>query len=90
VASQQQHAPVAAAPLRAARGGTFAPLRHPMFRALWLAQLTSNIGTWMQTIAAQLLMLSIDGRPQMVALVQTAMSLPARSRTACSSPASAK
>src|SRR5690349_10187025 len=48
-----------------------------MFRALWLAQLTSNIGTWMQTIAAQWLMLSIDGRPQMVALVQTAMSLPA-------------
>jgi MFS family permease len=52
-------------------------MRHPVFRALWFAQLTSNIGTLMQTVAAQWLMLSIDGRPQMVALVQAATSLPA-------------
>ncbi len=77
MASQQQHAPVAAAPVGAKRGGTFAPLRYPVFRALWVAQLTSNVGTWMQTVAAQWLMLSIDGRPQMVALVTAATSLPA-------------
>jgi hypothetical protein len=32
---------------------TWAPLRSPVYRALWIAQLVSNLGTWMQTVGAQ-------------------------------------
>jgi MFS family permease/quinol monooxygenase YgiN len=53
----------------------WAPLRDsPMFRALWIAQFASNIGTWMQTVGAQWLL--IDQSPVLVSLVQTASSLP--------------
>jgi MFS family permease len=45
-----------------------------MFRALWIAQFASNIGTWMQTVGAQWLL--IDHSPVLVSLVQTAASLP--------------
>jgi len=31
---------------------TWAPLRIGIFRALWLAALVSNIGTWMQTVGS--------------------------------------
>ena len=31
-------------------GSTWAPLRSPVFRALWIAQFVSNLGTWMQTV----------------------------------------
>jgi Transmembrane secretion effector len=34
----------------------WAPLRRPVFRALWLAQFVANTGTWMQTVGAQWLM----------------------------------
>ena len=47
-----------------------------MFRALWIASLTSNVGTWMQSVAAVWLMTSLSSSPVMVALVQTAASLP--------------
>src|SRR4051812_18432459 len=53
----------------------WAPLRDsPLFRALWIAQFASNIGTWMQTVGAQWLL--IDQSPVLVSLVQTASSLP--------------
>ncbi|MBC2901595.1 MFS transporter [Streptomyces cupreus] len=52
----------------------WAPLAHPVFRALWTAQLASAIGTWMQTVAAQWLM--VQRGPALVALVQTASMLP--------------
>ena len=53
----------------------WAPLRaSPWFRALWIAQFASNIGTWMQTVGAQWLL--IDRSPVLVSLVQTASSLP--------------
>jgi MFS family permease len=53
----------------------WAPLRYyPMFRALWIAQFASNIGTWMQTVGAQWLL--VDRSPLLVSLVQTAASLP--------------
>jgi hypothetical protein len=35
---------------------TWAPLRIGIFRALWIAVLVSNIGTWMQTVGAQWLL----------------------------------
>lgn len=54
----------------------WSPLRQPLFRALWLASVTSNIGTWMQNVGAAWLMTSLAPSPTMVALVQAATSLP--------------
>lgn len=47
-----------------------------MFLALWMAQLVSNVGTWMQNVAAVWLMGTLGGGALLVALVQTATSLP--------------
>jgi MFS family permease len=52
------------------------PLRNRAFRILWLAQLGSNIGTWMQTVAAQWLLVSHAHAALLVSLVQTASLLP--------------
>ncbi|WP_433306578.1 MFS transporter [Actinoplanes sp. CA-030573] len=46
------------------------------FRSLWLALLASNIGTWMQTVGAQWLLVEQSGSDTLVALVQTASTLP--------------
>lgn len=54
----------------------WSPLYHPLFRALWIATVVSNIGTWMQNVGAAWLMTSLDASPMMVALVQAATSLP--------------
>jgi MFS family permease len=51
-------------------------LRHSAFRALWLAALVSTIGSWMQTVGAQWLLLDQSHADALVALVQTASSLP--------------
>ena len=55
---------------------TWAPLRIATFRALWLAALVSNIGTWMQTVGAQWLLVDRPHASTLVALVQTANALP--------------
>ncbi len=52
------------------------PLSHRVFRALWIASLVSNIGTWMQNVSAAWAMTSLSPSPLMVALVQSATSLP--------------
>jgi MFS family permease len=59
-------------------GGTsaWAPFRHRLFAAMWWAQFVSNTGGWMQTVAAQWLMLTLTSSAAYVALVQTAASLP--------------
>jgi MFS family permease len=54
----------------------WAPFRNKTFRALWLAQFTSNVGTWMQSVGAVWVMLELKGSPTFVALVATASSLP--------------
>ncbi len=54
----------------------WAPFRHRWFAAMWGAQFVSNIGSWMQTVGAQWLMLSLTGSATYVALVQTASSVP--------------
>ena len=46
------------------------------FRALWLASLISNVGTWMQSAGAAWMMTSLTMSPVLVALMQTAGSLP--------------
>ena len=52
------------------------PLREPVFQALWIATVVSNIGTWMQDVGESWLMTSLTPSPVLVALVETAGSLP--------------
>src|SRR5215470_17743674 len=54
----------------------WSPLRSPLFRAVWLASLVSNVGTWMQNTAGAWMMTALSASPLMVALMQTATSLP--------------
>src|SRR5919202_3760309 len=54
----------------------FAPLRHRAFRALWIANLASNTGLWIQNTGAGWLMTSLAPSPVMVSLVQAASMLP--------------
>jgi MFS family permease len=53
------------------------PLRQPLFRALWIAAVVSNVGTWMHDVGAGWLMTSLAPSPVMVSLVQAATTLPA-------------
>ncbi|MFE7558275.1 MFS transporter [Kitasatospora sp. NPDC057500] len=59
---------------RPADDSAWAPLASRVFRALWIAQLVSNVGSWMQTVGAQWLLVGHDAA--LLALVQTAASLP--------------
>ena len=52
------------------------PLRVPTFRNLLIADLVSDIGTFMQNVGAAWLMVSLHAGPGYVALIQTAASLP--------------
>ena len=52
------------------------PLRVPVFRNLLIADLVSDIGTFMQSVGAAWLMVSLHAGPGYVALIQTAASLP--------------
>ena len=54
----------------------WSPLRHALFRAMWIAAVASNIGTWMHTVGASWLMTTLAASPLLVALVQTATTLP--------------
>ena len=53
-----------------------APFRSSAFTVLWLATVLSTIGTWMHDVGAGWLMTSLSPSPLMVALVQTATTLP--------------
>jgi MFS family permease/quinol monooxygenase YgiN len=64
------------APVPVEPGSAWAPLRHKWFRSLWVAQFASSVGGWLQTVAAQWLMLTLTRAALPVALVQTALSLP--------------
>src|SRR5438105_5907375 len=63
-------------PSKAVAPSAYAPLRRPRFRWLWIASLTSNIGTWMQNVGAAWLMTDLSVSPFMVALVQAATNFP--------------
>ena len=52
------------------------PLRHPIFRNVWMASALSNLGGLIQSVGAAWLMISIAGSPDMVALVQASLTLP--------------
>src|SRR5262245_11720231 len=54
----------------------WAPLRRPLFRALWIASLASSVGTWMQDVGSTWLMTELTSSPTLIALVQAATTLP--------------
>lgn len=56
--------------------GPWSPLGQPTFRALWLAILVGNIGTWIHDVAAAWVMAETTDSPLMVAAVQSATTLP--------------
>jgi MFS family permease len=53
-----------------------APLRHPVFRRIWLASLLSNLGLLIQGVGAAWAMTQMTSSADKVALVQTALMLP--------------
>ncbi|WP_229459024.1 MFS transporter [Massilia glaciei] len=53
-----------------------APLRQPDYRILWSIWLTANVCMWMNDVAAAWTMTSLTSSPLLVALVQTASTLP--------------
>ena len=54
----------------------WSPLRLSLFRALWVAAVASNVGTWMHNVGAEWLMTTLAPTPIMVALMQTAENSP--------------
>jgi MFS family permease/quinol monooxygenase YgiN len=59
------------------RASGWAPLSRPVFRALWIANVASMIGTWVHEVGAAWLMTSMTADPLKVSLVQAATMLPA-------------
>ena len=55
---------------------SWSPLLQPAFRALWIATIVSNLGTWMQNVGASWLMTGLSPSPLIIAMVQAATSLP--------------
>jgi len=53
-----------------------APLRHDIFRAVWIASLASNFGGLIQSVGASWMMASITSSADLVALVQASTTLP--------------
>ena len=53
----------------------WSPLRHAVFRALWIAGLVSDFGAWMHQVGEAWLMTSLSPSPLLVALIQSADSL---------------
>jgi MFS family permease len=56
--------------------GLWRPLRTPIFRQLLVADIVSDVGTFMQGVGAAWLMVSLGAGPMYVALTQTASTLP--------------
>src|SRR5438132_7344257 len=57
-------------------GGTFAVLRHPAFRWIWLGSLASNVGNWMETVAQAWLVQKQTQSPFLVELLSAAEFIP--------------
>jgi len=56
--------------------GAFAPLKHQVFRVLWIATVIGNIGTWVRDMASGWAMTELSPSPLMIALVQALGTLP--------------
>lgn len=66
----------AGSPAPTSRSSAFAPFRNTAFAVLWGATVVSNVGTWMNDVAAGWLMTTLASSPLLVALVQTASTFP--------------
>ena len=62
--------------LKLEKPSAWAPFRVPTFRMLWIVWATANTCLWMNDVAAAWLMTSLTSSPVLIALVQTASSLP--------------
>lgn len=58
------------------RVSAWSPLANATFRALWIAAIASNVGTWVQDVGEAWLMTSLSPSPMMVALVEAVTNLP--------------
>ncbi|PNU01825.1 arabinose ABC transporter permease [Novosphingobium guangzhouense] len=56
--------------------GAFSPFRYPVFRAIWTANLFSNLGGTLQGVAAAWLMTELTTSHRLVALVQASATVP--------------
>ena len=64
-------------PSPAVKATLWTPFAYAVFRAIWIAGLVSNVGTWMQNVAGVWLVTTLTTSALLVALMQTATSLPA-------------
>jgi MFS family permease len=64
------------APTGQSRPAMLAPLRYPVFRAIWFATLASNFGGLIQAVGAAWMMTTLTSSAGMVALVQASTTLP--------------
>jgi MFS family permease len=64
-------------PAAPADESALAPLRRPGFRAAWTALAGSQLVIWMNTVGAVTVIASLSDSPTLIALVQTANSVPA-------------
>lgn len=67
--------PASAPPAKQA-ASAFAPLRYPTFAVLWSATIVGNTGTFMRDVASSWLATDLSPSPAMIALIQTAATLP--------------
>ena len=58
------------------RIGSFSPFRYPIFRAIWIANLFSNLGATIQAVGAAWLMTSLTSSHQLIGLVQASATVP--------------
>ncbi|MBU1352951.1 MAG: MFS transporter [Gammaproteobacteria bacterium] len=76
VAAHVEHTAPPLANAASASLSPFAPLSVPVFRMLWLTWVAANTCMWMNDVAAAWLMTTLTTSPVLVALVQTASTLP--------------
>lgn len=57
-------------------GAEKSPFAYRQYRELWSANAVSNVGSQVQVVSAAWLMATLTSSPQMIALVQTSISLP--------------
>ena len=61
---------------KAGESSAFSPFRYPIFRAIWIANLFSNLGSTIQSVAAAWLMTDLTTSKQLIGLVQASVTFP--------------
>lgn len=63
-------------PIPQSGGTTLAPFKYPAFRAIWTANLFSNVGSMIQSVGAAWLMTELTTSHVLIALVQASATIP--------------